>query len=82
MSKELTPEMLDELSTEIKSYFGTYYSALRNEIAGHDALYDSIPKYLQVNIGPPRLPAGAMRAGRPSSTRPPYRRTGAASENP
>ena len=47
MSKELTPEMLDELSTEIKSYFGTYYSALRNEIAGHDALYDLIPSYFK-----------------------------------
>ena len=38
MSKELTPEMLDELRTQIKSYFEAYYSALRNEIAGHDAL--------------------------------------------
>jgi hypothetical protein len=47
MSKELTPEMLEELSTEIKSYFGTYYSVLRNEIAGHDALYDSIPSYFK-----------------------------------
>jgi hypothetical protein len=47
MSKELTPEMLDELGTEIKSYFGTYYSTLRNEIAGHDALYDSIPSYFK-----------------------------------
>lgn len=47
MSKELTPEMLDELRTEIGSYFEAYYSALRNEIAGHDALYDSIPHYLK-----------------------------------
>ena len=44
MSKELTPEMLDELRIEIESYFEAYYSALRNEIAGHDALYDSIPR--------------------------------------
>ena len=47
MSKELTREMLDELSTEIKSYFEAYYSALKNEIAGHDALYDSIPRHLK-----------------------------------
>jgi hypothetical protein len=47
MSKELTTEMLDELRTEITSYFEAYYSALRNEIAGHDALYDSIPHYFK-----------------------------------
>src|SRR4029453_672422 len=47
MPKELTPEMLDELRTEIRSYFEAYYSALRNEIAGHDALYDSIPRYFK-----------------------------------
>ena len=47
MPKELTPEMLDGLRTEIKSYFEAYYSALRNEIAGHDALYDSIPEYFK-----------------------------------
>ena len=47
MSKELTPEVLDELRTEITSYFEAYYSALRNEIAGHDALYDSIPRYFK-----------------------------------
>jgi hypothetical protein len=47
MSKELTPEMLDGLRTEITSYFEAYYSALRNEIAGHDALYDSIPHYFK-----------------------------------
>src|SRR5215217_6726872 len=47
MSKELTPEMLEELRTEITSYFEVYYSALRNEIAGHDALYDSIPHYFK-----------------------------------
>jgi Lhr-like helicase len=47
MSKELTTEMLEELRTQIKSYFETYYSALRNEIAGHDALYDSIPHYFK-----------------------------------
>ena len=47
MPKELTPEMLDELRIEIESYFEAYYSALRNEIAGHDALYDSIPHYLK-----------------------------------
>jgi len=28
MSKELTTEMLDELRTEITSYFEAYYSAL------------------------------------------------------
>src|SRR3712207_3306881 len=47
MPKELTTEMLDELRTEITSYFEAYYSALRNEIAGHDALYDSIPHYFK-----------------------------------
>ena len=47
MPKELTPEMLDALRTEIKSYFEAYYSALRNEIAGHDALYDSMPRYFK-----------------------------------
>src|ERR671911_53043 len=47
MPKELTPEMLDELRTQITSYFEAYYSALRNEIAGHDALYDSIPRYFK-----------------------------------
>ena len=47
MSKELTTEMLDGLRTEITSYFEAYYSALRNEIAGHDALYDSIPHYFK-----------------------------------
>src|SRR4029453_19635647 len=49
MPKELTPEMLDEQRTEITSYFEAYYSALRNEIAGHDALYDSIPHYFKGN---------------------------------
>src|SRR5918993_421044 len=47
MPRELTPELLDELSTEIMSYFEVYYSALRNEIAGHDALYDSIPRHFK-----------------------------------
>jgi len=47
MSKELTTEMLGELRTEITRYFEAYYSALRNEIAGHDALYDSIPHYFK-----------------------------------
>ena len=47
MPKELTPEMLDELRFEIKNYFEAYYSALRSEIAGHDALYDSIPRYFK-----------------------------------
>jgi hypothetical protein len=47
MSKELTTEILEELRTEITSYFEAYYSALRNEIAGHDALYDSIPHYFK-----------------------------------
>jgi hypothetical protein len=47
MSRELTTEILDELRTQITSYFETYYSALRNEIAGHPALYDSIPYYFK-----------------------------------
>src|ERR671920_230068 len=47
MSRDLTTEMLDELRTEITTYFEAYYSALRNEIAGHDALYDSIPHYFK-----------------------------------
>ena len=47
MPRELTTEMLDELRTEITSYFEAYYSALRSEIAGHDALYDSIPHYFK-----------------------------------
>jgi hypothetical protein len=47
MSKELTTEMLAELRNEITSYFQAYYLALRNEIAGHDALYDSIPHYFK-----------------------------------
>ena len=47
MSRELTTEMLDELRTQITSYFEAYYSALRSEIAGHDALYDSIPHYFK-----------------------------------
>src|ERR687890_1184940 len=47
MPKELTTEMLEELRTQITSYFEAYYSALRNEIAGHDALYDSIPRYFK-----------------------------------
>ena len=47
MPKELSTEMLDELRTEITSYFEAYYSALRNEIAGHDALYDSIPGHFK-----------------------------------
>jgi|SRR5215210_3880112 len=47
MSRELTTEMLDELSTQITGYFEVYYSALRSEIAGHDALYDSIPHYFK-----------------------------------
>ena len=47
MPKELSTEMLDELRTEITSYFEAYYSALRNEIAGHDALYDSIPRHFK-----------------------------------
>src|SRR5215210_4017069 len=49
MPKELTPEMLEELRTEITSYFEAYYSALRNEISGHDALYNSIPHYFKGN---------------------------------
>jgi hypothetical protein len=47
MPRELTTEMLDGLRTEITSYFEAYYSALRSEIAGHDALYDSIPHYFK-----------------------------------
>jgi hypothetical protein len=47
MSKELTTEMLDELRTQITGYFEAYYSALRDEIAGHDALADSIPYYFK-----------------------------------
>ena len=47
MPKELTREMLVELRAEITSYFEAYYSALRNEIAGHDALYDSIPHHFK-----------------------------------
>ena len=47
MPRELTTEMLEELRTQIKGYFEAYYSALRNEIAGHDALYDSIPHYFK-----------------------------------
>lgn len=47
MPGELTTEMLDELRTQITSYFEAYYSALRSEIAGHDALYDSIPHYFK-----------------------------------
>src|SRR5215210_3040084 len=47
MPKELTPEMLHELRTEITSYFEAYYSALRSEIVGHEALYDSIPHYFK-----------------------------------
>jgi hypothetical protein len=49
MSRELTPEMLDGLRTEIMGYFEAYYSTLRNEVAGHDALYDSIPHYFKGN---------------------------------
>jgi hypothetical protein len=47
MSRELTTDMLDELRTQITSYFEAYYWALRNEIAGHDALYDSIPDHFK-----------------------------------
>ncbi len=47
MRKELTTEMLDGLRTEIMGYFEAYYLALRNEIAGHDALYDSIPDHFK-----------------------------------
>ena len=47
MSRELTTGMLDELRTQITGYFEAYYSALRGEIAGHDALYDSIPNYFK-----------------------------------
>ena len=49
MPRELSTEMLDELRTQITSYFETYYSSLRNEIAGHDALFDSIPDYFKGN---------------------------------
>src|ERR687897_2001634 len=47
MPRELTTKMLEELRTQIKSYFEAYYSALRSEIAGHDALYDSIPRHFK-----------------------------------
>src|SRR5918995_1258710 len=47
MPRELTTEILDELRAEITGYFESYYSALRNAIAGHDALYDSIPHYFK-----------------------------------
>src|ERR671911_436358 len=47
MPRELTTEILDELRGEITGYFESYYSALRNAIAGHDALYDSIPHYFK-----------------------------------
>src|SRR5215210_8382925 len=47
MSRELTTGMLDELRIQITGYFEAYYSALRSEIAGHDALYDSIPHYFK-----------------------------------
>lgn len=47
MSKELTTEMLDELRTQITNYFEAYYAALRSEIAGHEALADSIPDYFK-----------------------------------
>jgi hypothetical protein len=47
MPRELTTEMLDELRAQITDYFEAYYAALRNEIAGHDALYDSIPQHLK-----------------------------------
>jgi hypothetical protein len=47
MPKEFTTAMLDELRTQITSYFEAYYWALRNEIAGHDALYDSIPDHFK-----------------------------------
>jgi hypothetical protein len=47
MSRELTTEMLEELRTQITGYFEAYYLALRNEIAGHEALYDSIPHYFK-----------------------------------
>lgn len=47
MSRELTTEMLDELRTQITIYFEAYYSALRSEIAGHEALADSIPYYFK-----------------------------------
>ncbi|HSK85181.1 MAG TPA: hypothetical protein VK902_17550 [Rubrobacter sp.] len=47
MPRELTTEMLEELRAQITSYFEAYYSALRNEIAGHDTLSDSIPHYFK-----------------------------------
>jgi hypothetical protein len=47
MSRELTEEMLGRLRTEITGYFEAYYSALRNQIAGHDALYESIPPHFK-----------------------------------
>lgn len=47
MSRELTTEMLDELRAQITGYFEAYCAALRNEIAGHDALYDSIPSHFK-----------------------------------
>jgi hypothetical protein len=47
MPWELSTDMLDGLRTEITSYFEAYYSALRNEIAGHEALYDSIPHFFK-----------------------------------
>jgi hypothetical protein len=47
MPRELTTDMLDELRAQITGYFEAYYAALRNEIAGHDALYDSIPHHFK-----------------------------------
>jgi hypothetical protein len=47
MSRELTTEMLADLRAEITGYFEAYYSALRSEIAGHDALYGSIPRHFK-----------------------------------
>ena len=47
MPRELTTEMLEELRAQITSYFEAYYSALRNEIAGHDTLSDSILHYFK-----------------------------------
>jgi hypothetical protein len=47
MSRELTSEMLGRLRTEITGYFEAYYSALRNQIAGHDALCESIPHHFK-----------------------------------
>ncbi len=44
MFKGLTDEMLGELRAEITGYFEAYYSALRSKIAGHDALYESVPQ--------------------------------------